>query len=57
MLKRSYGCLVSDQIRLGINHIDKTEFLPLFKQAQIKALSERNIQKQLFSNKACTSQS
>jgi hypothetical protein len=42
-LKRSYGRLVSDQIRLGINHIDKAEFLPIFKQARIEALSKSNI--------------
>jgi hypothetical protein len=43
-LKRSYGRLVSDQIRLGNNHIDKAEFLPIFKQARIEALSKRNTQ-------------
>ncbi len=29
-LKRSYGRLVAEYIRLGINHIDKAEFLPIF---------------------------
>src|SRR6266480_6663648 len=43
-LKRSYRRLVGEYIRLGVNHIDKTEFLPLFKQARAEALSQRNIQ-------------
>ncbi len=38
-LKRSYRRLVGEYIRLGVNHIDKTEFLPLFKQARAEALS------------------
>ncbi len=43
-LKRSYRRLVREYIRLGVNYIDKTEFLPLFKQARAEALSQRNIQ-------------
>jgi hypothetical protein len=44
VLKRSYGRQVGDFLRLGINHIDKAEFLPIFKQARIEALSTTNIQ-------------
>jgi hypothetical protein len=42
-LKRSYGRMVADYIRLGIHHIDKAEFLPIFKQARTEALSKSNI--------------
>jgi hypothetical protein len=30
VLKQSYGRRVEQLMRLGINHIDKTEFLPLY---------------------------
>jgi hypothetical protein len=30
-------------MRLGVNNIDKQEFLPLYQQARSKALHERNI--------------
>jgi hypothetical protein len=42
-LKRLYGRLVADYIRLGINYIDKAEFLPIFMQARTEALSQSNI--------------
>jgi hypothetical protein len=31
-------------MRLGVNHIDKADFLAIFKQARIEALSHNNIQ-------------
>jgi hypothetical protein len=43
VLKRSYGRLVEQKMRLGINHIDKQEFLLLYQQARIEALREKNI--------------
>jgi hypothetical protein len=33
-LKRAYGSLVEKQMRLGINHIDKLDFLEAFLQAR-----------------------
>jgi hypothetical protein len=44
VLKRMYGKQIGEFIRVGINHIDKTEFLYAFKNAQKEALSENNIQ-------------
>lgn len=41
--KRSYGQITTELIRLGINHIDKTDFLYAFKNARVQALSEHNI--------------
>ncbi|EDN05075.1 conserved hypothetical protein [Histoplasma mississippiense (nom. inval.)] len=38
-----YGQQVENQMRLGINHIDKEEFLALYPAAQIQALTESNI--------------
>jgi hypothetical protein len=43
VLKRSYGGLVEQKIGLGVNHIDKLEFLPLYQEARAQALSESNI--------------
>jgi hypothetical protein len=43
-LKASYGKQVENQMRLGINHIDKEEFLLLYHRAHIEALSTKNIQ-------------
>jgi hypothetical protein len=43
VLKRIYGQLVKEKIRLGVNYIDKQEFLPLYQQARTEALHERNI--------------
>jgi hypothetical protein len=42
-LKNAYGRLVQDRAQLGINHIDKPDFLMLYQQARIAALSEKNI--------------
>ena len=43
ILKRSYGRLV-DQQTLGINHIDKLDFLAAYPQARIDAFKTRTIQ-------------
>jgi hypothetical protein len=43
-LKRSYGRLIGEYIRLGINHVDKAEFLYAFQQARLEAFSIGNIQ-------------
>jgi len=43
VLKRSYGSQVERLMGLGVNHIDKQEFLPLYQLARIEALHERNI--------------
>jgi hypothetical protein len=42
-LKRSYGRQVEQKMGLGINHIDKQDFLPLYQQARAEALHERNV--------------
>ena len=42
-LKQAYGSLVERKMSLGVNHIDKQEFLLLYQQARAKALHERNI--------------
>jgi hypothetical protein len=34
VLKRSYGALVQEQMRAGINHIDKDDFLELYVRAR-----------------------
>ena len=43
VLKRVYGQRVEELMRLGVNHIDKLEFLPLYQQARTEALHSRNI--------------
>ncbi len=43
VLKRSYGYLVEQKMGLGVNHIDKSEFLSLYQQARPEALKESNI--------------
>jgi hypothetical protein len=43
VLKRAYGLQVSDFMRLGINHIDKHEFLYALNIARIEAFTEANI--------------
>jgi hypothetical protein len=43
VLKRSYGRLVEQKMSLGVNHIDKHEFLPLYQQARAEALHESNL--------------
>ena len=42
-LKRSYGQEVENRIRLGINHIDKLEFLAMYKQARTNTMIETNV--------------
>jgi hypothetical protein len=42
-LKRAYDGLVSKYVRLGINHVDKPEFLHAFKGARLEAFSRSNI--------------
>jgi hypothetical protein len=44
VLKRTYGTQIADLIRLGINHVDKVEFLNAFHIARNQALTERTIQ-------------
>ena len=43
VLKQSYGRLVEQLMGRGINHIDKHEFLPLYRQARPTALHRNNI--------------
>ncbi|KAL1952619.1 hypothetical protein VTO42DRAFT_4601 [Malbranchea cinnamomea] len=42
-LKAVYGRQVENQMRLGINHIDKEEFLALYPAVHLQALNENNI--------------
>jgi hypothetical protein len=42
-LKAAYRRLVAENARLGINYVDKPEFLSIYKQARIEALSADNI--------------
>jgi hypothetical protein len=44
VLKRSYGCLIENQMRLGINHISKVDFLLVYPQARSEAFRMSNIQ-------------
>jgi hypothetical protein len=43
-LKASYGRQVEGKMRLGINHINKEEFLHLYYPAHVQAITEKNIQ-------------
>ncbi|KAL1957219.1 hypothetical protein VTO42DRAFT_6253 [Malbranchea cinnamomea] len=43
-LKKAYGRLVENQIRCGINHVDKIDFLSLYLDAHACGFSEQNIQ-------------
>jgi hypothetical protein len=43
VLKRLYGCLVENQMRLGINHMDKIDFLLAYPQARFEAFKEASI--------------
>jgi hypothetical protein len=43
VLKRHYGQLVEQQIRLGFNHIDKIDFLTAFPQARTMAYKAQTI--------------
>ena len=42
-LKRAYGCQVEGLMRVYINHITKTEFLPCFKAAFNTSVTKNNI--------------
>jgi hypothetical protein len=44
VLKRSYRRLVEQKMSLGVNHINKQEFIPLYQQARSEVLHKRNIQ-------------
>jgi hypothetical protein len=44
VLKRSYGRLIENQMRLGINHITKIDFLSAYPQVRSKAFKPSNIQ-------------
>jgi len=43
VLKRVYGCLVEESMRLGINHIDKLDFLAAYPKARLEAFKSENI--------------
>jgi hypothetical protein len=43
VLKRAYGSLVSQKMRLGINHIDKLDFLHTYPKARIDAFKPDTI--------------
>lgn len=43
VLKRSYGRLVDQQTRMGINHIDKLDFLAAYPRAREDAFQGRSI--------------
>jgi hypothetical protein len=43
VLKGSYGRSVGQLMSLGVNHIDKQEFISLYQQARMEALHEKNI--------------
>jgi hypothetical protein len=51
-LKRSYGGLVKTKMRLGVNHIDKQDFLLLYQQARAEALHERGISEAVLQQQA-----
>jgi hypothetical protein len=44
VLKRSYGRLIENQMRLSINHISKVDFLSVYPQARSEAFRTLNIQ-------------
>lgn len=41
VLKKAYGALVEQKIGLGVNHIDKIEFLELYQQARAQTFSTK----------------
>jgi hypothetical protein len=43
-LKRAYGRLVENKMRLGFNHIDKLDFLEVYPSARTEAFKPENIQ-------------
>lgn len=42
-LKHAYGREVQDYIRLGIHHIDKEDFLTIYRSARLSVFTEQNI--------------
>lgn len=42
-LKRSYGRQIEDLMRVGVNHIDKSDFLPAYFTARTEALTSNTI--------------
>lgn len=44
VLKRLYGSVVQEQMRAGINHVDKDDFLDLYLQARTAIYSPSTIQ-------------
>lgn len=44
LLKRAYGWLVENQMRLGINHIDKLDFLIAYPYVRTEAFKSEMIQ-------------
>lgn len=42
-LKRAYSTQVEGQARLGINHITKDDFLPLYHVAHVQAITTKNV--------------
>ncbi|EKV14532.1 hypothetical protein PDIG_32460 [Penicillium digitatum PHI26] len=44
VLKRSYGQLVEKKMRLGVNHIDKLDFLEAYPVARLEAFKSETIQ-------------
>ena len=43
VLKQAYGHLIEQIMSRGVNHIDKREFLPIYRQARQAALHQDNI--------------
>ena len=43
VLKRSYGRQIEDLMRVGVNHIDKSDFLPAYCVARIESLTSNTI--------------
>jgi hypothetical protein len=43
VLKCSYGHLIENQMRLGINHINKVDFLSIYRRAHSEAFKDSNI--------------
>ena len=44
MLKRAYGCYISDLARIGYNHINKLDFLADYQRAQQETFQPKTIQ-------------
>jgi hypothetical protein len=43
VLKRSYGRQIEDLMRVGVNHIDKSDFLPAYLTARTEALTSNTV--------------